>query len=38
MAKRDDKHNMAEDYLRQVEWDSEHPLDRRGRPIIKTSA
>ena len=38
MAKRDDKHSMAEDYLRQVKWESEHPLDRRGRRHIGTTA
>lgn len=26
------KQSMAEDYLAQVEWDNNHPLDRRGRP------
>jgi hypothetical protein len=35
MAKHSDKHAMAEDYLAQVEWESSHPLDQRGRPSWK---
>lgn len=31
MAKRDDKHSMAEDYLAQVEWQSHH--SRRQKDI-----
>lgn len=31
MSKRN-KQSMTEDYLAQVEWDNNHPLDRRGRP------
>jgi hypothetical protein len=31
MAKRDDKHSMTEDYLRQVEWENNHQVDGRGQ-------
>jgi hypothetical protein len=31
MAKRDDKHSMAEDYLAQIKWRGEHPY-RKGNP------
>ncbi|OGO78903.1 MAG: hypothetical protein A3K41_00230 [Chloroflexi bacterium RIFOXYD12_FULL_57_15] len=34
MAKRDDKHSMAQDYLAQVEWDANHPPDpKRNIPV-----
>jgi type IV secretory pathway VirB6-like protein len=32
MAKRDDKHNIAEDYLAQVEWQSHH--SRRQKDML----
>ena len=35
MAKKNDKQSMAEDYIAQVEWESSHPLDKRGRPSWK---
>jgi hypothetical protein len=35
MAKKNDKHSMAEDYLAQAEWEASHPLDQRGRPSWK---
>jgi hypothetical protein len=35
MTKLDDKHSMAEDFLRQVEWDANHPHDKRGRPPVR---
>jgi hypothetical protein len=35
MAKRSDKHSMAQDYLAQVEWDANHPPDKRGRPSVR---
>jgi hypothetical protein len=33
MAKRDDDHSMAEDYLAQVEWQSRRPPPYRGREL-----
>ena len=33
MAKRDDDHSMAEDYLAQVEWQSRRPPPYRGRGL-----
>ena len=30
MAKRDDKHSMAEDYLARAEWEAGHQVDGRG--------
>ncbi len=30
-----DKHSMAEDYLAQLKWEADHPLDERGRPSAK---
>ena len=35
MAKKYDQHSMAEDYLAQAEWESNHPFDKRGRPSAK---
>jgi hypothetical protein len=35
MSKKNDRHSMAEGYLAQAEWESSHPLDRRGRPPAK---
>jgi len=32
MAKQNDKHSMAKDYIAQMEWENSHPLDQRGRP------
>jgi hypothetical protein len=35
MAKQDDKHSMAKDYLRQVESEGQHPWDDRGTPSVR---
>ena len=29
------KQSKAEDYLAQVEWDNNHPFDKRGRPSVR---
>ena len=34
MSKKD-KQSNAEDYLAQVEWENDHPFDKRGRPSVK---
>ena len=37
MAKRNDKHSMAEDYLAQVNWENENQVDKRGHAPWKNS-
>jgi hypothetical protein len=37
MAKRNDKHSIAEDYISQVEWESKHQVDRTGHAPWKDS-
>jgi len=32
MAKRDEKHSMAEDYLARIKWEGEHPYRKGVRP------
>jgi hypothetical protein len=48
MAKQDDKHSMAEDYLDQIKWEGEHPYRadgsnpprpyRKYKPIYKSKS